>query len=90
VLPALEGFLDLFRQHGAWAFVVLAGIVIWRMAVYIQTMQAKHQDTIKELLLDRNKEQKEETKQLVSAMMSTERALQAINGTLNALAARMD
>ena len=90
MVEILAGFFDLFKEHGPWAFVGVLGVVIWRMAVFIQRIQAEHQDTVKKLLLDHNKEQKEETKQLVGAMMSTEKALQAINDTLNSLASRGD
>lgn len=88
MVDALSGFFTIFKEHGPWAFVAILGVVIWRMAIYIQAIHAKHQDTVRKLLLDHNQQQREETKQLVGAMTSTEKALESINQTLNALAAR--
>lgn len=87
-MAALQTFLDLLANHGPWAIVAVLAVVIWRLAVYIQVMQDRHQDTIKQLLLDHNKEQKEETRQLVTAMTLTEKSLQSMNDALNALASR--
>jgi hypothetical protein len=71
--------ISLLPDHGVWALVVIQGVVIWQLAKYIQRMQTKHQDTVKQLLLDYNKEQREETRQLVAAMLSTEKALQSMH-----------
>jgi hypothetical protein len=87
-VEALGTFLQLFADHGPWAIVAVEAVVIWRLAVYIQVIQNRHQDTIKQLLLDHNKEQKDETRQLVTAMTLTEKSLQSMNDTLNALASR--
>lgn len=58
------------------------------MSVYIQTLQVQHQNTVKNLLLDHNKEQREETKQIVTVMTMTEQSLRSMNETLNALVQR--
>lgn len=84
----IETFLKLLADHGPWAIVAVLAVVIWRLAVYIQVMQERHHDTIKTLLLDHNKDQKDETRQLVTAMTLTEKSLQSMNDTLNALASR--
>lgn len=68
--------------------VAVAGFVIWRMSVYIQTLQVQHQNTVQKLLLDHNKEQKEETKQIVTVMTMTEQSLRSMNDTLKALVQR--
>ena len=85
MLETVTDIAVLLGRHGPWAFVAALSVVVWRMAVYIQMIQTRHQDTIQKLLLDHNKEQKEETKQLVTVMTLTEKSLQAMNDTLNAL-----
>lgn len=87
-MEALASAAALLETYGPWGIVVVEGVVIWRLAVHIQVMQDRHQDTVKKLLLDHNKEQKEETKQLVTVMTLTEKSLQAMNDTLNALSRR--
>jgi low affinity Fe/Cu permease len=90
VVETISELAILMKTHGAWALVAVAGVVIWRMAVYIQVIQQRHQDTIQKLLLDHNKEQKEETKQIVTVMTMTEKSLHAMNDTLNALMQRRE
>lgn len=86
----LTFIVDFIKQHGAWGLLAITLFVIQRMAIYIENMQRKHQDTVKQLLLDHNKQQKAETKELVGAMLSTEKALQAVNQTLNVIASRRE
>jgi low affinity Fe/Cu permease len=90
VLELLEGLASLLKSYGPWALVAILGVVVWRMAVYIQLIQTRHQDTVQKLLLDHNKEQKEETKQLVTVMTLTEKSLHAMNDTLRALTQRRE
>lgn len=87
-VEAIEGLARFLKHYGAWGFVALEAVVIWRLGHYIKTIHTRHQETVKQLLLDHNREQKEETHQLVSAMLSTDRALQSIGATLNALITR--
>lgn len=90
MLETIAEFVGLIRTHGPWALVAVAGVVVWRMAVYIQMIQTRHLDTVQKLLLDHNKEQKEETKQLVTVMTLTEKSLHAMNDTLKALVQRRE
>jgi hypothetical protein len=90
VTHTITTFVSLIITHGAWSIVVIEAIVIWRLAVYIDRMQARHADTVKQLLLDHNKAQKEETKQLVSAMLSTESAIRAMHDTIHAALVRRE
>jgi len=78
----------LLRDYGPWGLVVVLGFVVWRMAIYIQTIHSQHHDTVKNLLQDHNKEQKEETKQLVEAMMATSQSLHNMNEMLQNLMSR--
>lgn len=87
-MEALASAAALLETYGPWAIVVIEGVVIWRLAVHVQLIQDRHQDTVRKLLLDHNKEQKAETKQLVTAMTLTEKSLQAMNDTLNVLSRR--
>lgn len=87
-MEPVESLTELLVNHGPWAIVAIETVVIWRMALYIQAMQTRHQATVKQLLLDHNKEQREETKQLVTAMTLTEKSLQSMNDTLSTILQR--
>lgn len=87
-MEAAESLTTLLVNHGPWAIAAIETVVIWRLAVYIQVMHNRHQDTVKQLLLDHNKEQREETRQLVTAMTLTEKSLQSMNETLSAVLQR--
>lgn len=88
-MDTLTGLVEFLVQNGPWAIVVIQGVVVFRLAVYIERMHTRHHDTVTKLLLDHNRNQKDETKQLVGVMTLTESSLKAMNDTLDSLSRRL-
>lgn len=81
--------LRTYGQVGlAWALVLVLSAVVWKLILYVQKVQTLHHETVKQLLQDHNRAQKEETRELVEAMMATSQSLQNMSEMLQLLITR--
>lgn len=69
-----EALADLLHKYGGWGLSAILMIVVWRMASYIMKL---------------HKEQKDDTKELVEALVSTKNTLENFRDTMNALSNRL-
>ena len=79
-MGTLDQIIKTLETHGPWALVVIAGLVIWRMATHITNLNQRHRAELVALL----REQKEDTRELTEALVSTKQALENMQAALSA------
>lgn len=72
---------ELIEKYGPWALVAILGFVVWKMAVHIQEQNVKHKAEVVALL----REQKEDTRELTEALLTTKQALENMQAALTTM-----
>ena len=66
---------EMLQTYGGWGVATLAVAALWRMAAYITAL---------------HKEQREETKESIAALVSTRDAMRAFEAAMHQLAAKVE